>query len=640
MKKRICRSLAIYIVITFASPLLALNSRGQYLSGNDYLKKGLYPLAIEAYKKAIELNPYYKEAYHGLGKAYYGQELYKEAEASLNKAIELDTNYWQAYNDLALLYEHQGHLDKARENYEKALKISPQIAELHFNLARILTEENRLPSAIEEYKKVIRIDTGYIQAYVNLGDLYSRLGDLDRAAAYYKEAQRRNPGSAHVNLGDLYWRRGWDERAVSEYRKASAVLQDKTRALNRLSNIYIERKELDEAIKINREIIKISPKSAIAHYSLGLAYEIKGDLTEARKGYEEALSIDPYDQVARYHLEDLLLRVEPAASVIRREYARYRLESGNQYSLENNRALAAYAYKRAILLSPQDPSPRMRLAELYRREQLINETLNELVKVRDLDPADKDAMLRLEQTYRLLERSISRREAIDPASVPPSGVRLLLIKLSGGIVGHPGITDQMDEVLTFILGQFPQVSIIPDKSRDTAMKKLGIEKMGRIEDLFGVGKEVGAQYVFWAEITEGMDKIEVKARLVDLATLTDVEKNLFSSTNDRLETLPLKMAISIIENVPLEGVVVKIKPQEAIINLGVRHGLKIGAKLNVFRQGEPRKDLSGEPCESRQLIGQIEVTSIENTLAKGRILTYGLYERLKMYDLVSLVKEK
>lgn len=636
---------AFLIVIVLATPTFALSARGHYLSGDDYLKKGLYPLAINEYKKAIEINPYYKEAHHGLGKAYYAQGLYEEAKTFLNKAIELEANYWQAHNDLALVYERQGLLGEARESYDKALGISPQTPELHFNLARILTKEGKYSRAIERYQRVLRIDPGYICAYINLGNLYRHLENFDRAAAYYKEAARRDPKNiwAHIELGDLYRGRGWDERAVSEYRQALQILPDNTLTLSRLSGIYMARQEWDEAISINKRIIQISPKSAIAHYCLGRAYEKKGELTQARKKYEKALSIDPYNETARFYLENLLLQTEPSRSVLRREYAKQRLKAGRQYLLENRSPLAVYAYQRAILLSPQDPSLRFQLAELFAREQLINQTINELVKVRELDPIDEDVKFRLEQMYRLMKRSIAKKEGIEQVSIPPSGVRVLLVGLSPKVVVHPGISEQLDTVLSSLLNQFPQVFVVSDQMREESKTKLGIEKIDTIDDLFRVGSLVGAQFVLWGEVSERVDKLEAEFRLVDLATLNDIKKGSLSlSAKDRVESLSFKLASYVLEEIPLEGTVIKVKPHEAIVNLGAKHGLKVGAKLDVFQKAEVSRDpLTGEIIgESKRPIGQLEVTSIEDKLSKARILSYGLYEKLKRSDLVRLAKEK
>jgi tetratricopeptide (TPR) repeat protein len=53
--------------------------------------------ALEAYDKAIELDPNYVQAYNNKGAALVGLGRYREALEAYDKAIELDPNNVQAY---------------------------------------------------------------------------------------------------------------------------------------------------------------------------------------------------------------------------------------------------------------------------------------------------------------------------------------------------------------------------------------------------------------------------------------------------------------------------------------------------------------------------------------------------------------
>ncbi len=633
------------ILLAVPGPASTHSAKDYYLSGNNYLEEGMFSLAIDVYKKAVELNPYYKEAYYGLGKAYRAQDMHQEAEAFLGKAIELDTHYWQAHNELALVYEDQGLLDKAKEKYEKTILHFSEIPELHFNLARILTKQGKDAQAIAEYQKVLRIDPEYVLAHVNLGSLYLQLDDLDQAVTCYQQAAKLDPEGtlAHINLGDLYHKRGWDKQAADEYKKVLNISPDDPLVLSRLSNLHLAKREWNEAIKINKKRVASFPNSTTAHHSLGWAYQEKGNPSRARREYEEALKIDPDNEVARYYLENLLLRIEPSASLERRNYADYRLAKGDQYCLENKLPLAVYAYQRAIALSPQNPSPRLQLAELYGRQQHINQAITELTKARELTPAYKNAQFKLEEAYRALEKSISRKEGIDPASVPAPKVKMLLVKLSDKGTVRPGISAQMDNLISCIFNQSLKVSLIPIHHQRDAEKKLGIKEIDKIEDLFRVSKATGAQFALWGEITEEEERLDLKARLIDLSALNEVRKvDLSSRAKDRVEALSFGLASSILKKIPLEGVIIKVKPKEVIINLGARHGLEIGARLNVLKKGKVQRDpWTGKmPGKEREVIGQIEVISIEDNLSRARMLTYGLSEKIKESDIVCSIKEK
>jgi tetratricopeptide (TPR) repeat protein len=70
-----------------------------------YGEKGLYYEAVNAYKKAIELDPHSVEARMGLGEVYEDKGLYKEAIDEYRRVIDLDAKHTGALYNLALVYE-------------------------------------------------------------------------------------------------------------------------------------------------------------------------------------------------------------------------------------------------------------------------------------------------------------------------------------------------------------------------------------------------------------------------------------------------------------------------------------------------------------------------------------------------------
>lgn len=70
-----------------------------------YAEKGLYYESVNAYKRAIELDPQLVEARMGLGEVYEDKGLYKEAIEEYKRVIELDDKHTGALYNLALVYE-------------------------------------------------------------------------------------------------------------------------------------------------------------------------------------------------------------------------------------------------------------------------------------------------------------------------------------------------------------------------------------------------------------------------------------------------------------------------------------------------------------------------------------------------------
>ncbi len=59
----------------------------------------------------------------------------------------------------------------------------------------------------------------------------------------------------------------------------------------------------EEAVRINKEIIEVEPKSVEALNRLGRAYFELGDLEPSKKNFENALENDPYNQIASKFLK-------------------------------------------------------------------------------------------------------------------------------------------------------------------------------------------------------------------------------------------------------------------------------------------------------------------------------------------------
>ena len=122
------------------------------------------------YRKAIELNPNFAEAYNNLGNILRNKnqmpisvkaaetaldksadasiavaEFESEAEKYFRRAIELNPNYAEAYNNIGNLFNDTGRMEEAKEFYLKALSIKPNFALCHKNLAQIKTFDKSDP---------------------------------------------------------------------------------------------------------------------------------------------------------------------------------------------------------------------------------------------------------------------------------------------------------------------------------------------------------------------------------------------------------------------------------------------------------------------------------------------------------------
>ncbi|MGD1809200.1 tetratricopeptide repeat protein [Dapis sp. BLCC M126] len=87
-----------------------------------------------------------------------GVKLYKEgdlksAETAFRKAIELDSEFAEAYANLGSLLANQNNLPEAISQFENAVRLRPELAVLHYQLGVALYLENKRPEAVVSLTK-------------------------------------------------------------------------------------------------------------------------------------------------------------------------------------------------------------------------------------------------------------------------------------------------------------------------------------------------------------------------------------------------------------------------------------------------------------------------------------------------------
>lgn len=114
--------------------------------------------AIEAYKKAIELNPAAAGALLNMGTIHYKLRRFKEAEDFYRRAVAIDPRYALAHFNLGNLYDEMGNATLAEEHYLKALEINPHYADAHFNVALLCEKRGDPLRALRHWKAYLKLD--------------------------------------------------------------------------------------------------------------------------------------------------------------------------------------------------------------------------------------------------------------------------------------------------------------------------------------------------------------------------------------------------------------------------------------------------------------------------------------------------
>jgi tetratricopeptide (TPR) repeat protein len=143
------------------------SSANRLRESEEWFQKGLdleetgapIEASIEAYAKALELNPQAAGALVNLGTIYYRQRKFVEAEKYYREAIAADPDYPLAQFNLGNLYDEQNRLADAFDRYRRALALNPSYADAHFNIALLCERTGDSLKAVQHWKNYLKLDS-------------------------------------------------------------------------------------------------------------------------------------------------------------------------------------------------------------------------------------------------------------------------------------------------------------------------------------------------------------------------------------------------------------------------------------------------------------------------------------------------
>jgi tetratricopeptide (TPR) repeat protein len=132
--------------------------------GNTLLRLGRGPEAVEAFSRAVDLNPRLVEAQYNLGLLFMATNRRSEAAEHLEKAIAADPSYVPAQNGLAAVLASEGKYSAAVVHFRKAVELDPKNVLARANLGRTLSRLGQHAAAIEELKAALQLEPYQPQA--------------------------------------------------------------------------------------------------------------------------------------------------------------------------------------------------------------------------------------------------------------------------------------------------------------------------------------------------------------------------------------------------------------------------------------------------------------------------------------------
>jgi len=205
----------------------------------------------------------------------------------------------------AELQEANGDKAGAIASLRRAVDVEPGFAAAWRHLGILLGESRDALGAIAALEAGLRLDPGHAQAWNNLGSAQRLLGNLGAAERSFRRALSLRPGYllAAANLAEVQRDQGNALDAEATLRSALARETGTwfRPLLVMLAGLLRERGELDEAEKLYRQAIELSPRESGGQwFSLGSILAQRGEVERARDAYERASAAAPHDLRPRF----------------------------------------------------------------------------------------------------------------------------------------------------------------------------------------------------------------------------------------------------------------------------------------------------------------------------------------------------
>jgi tetratricopeptide (TPR) repeat protein len=215
-------------------------TRNNYLAyaglGSFFSAEGNIHAAIVNFRKALDINPRFAQAWNNLGIALNKKGDAENAKNCFMQALDSNPRLAETHVDLAILLTKEKRLDEAIVHYRAALELRPGDAQAHNNLGIALAAQGKSSDALRHFAEAVRLNPQYAKAQNNFANALAEQGKLQEAAAHYLAAIQLQPlhPDAHFNLGMVLVRQGRQAEATREFGRTLQLKPDYVEAQRQL----------------------------------------------------------------------------------------------------------------------------------------------------------------------------------------------------------------------------------------------------------------------------------------------------------------------------------------------------------------------------------------------------------------------
>ncbi len=261
----------------------------------------------ELLKRAVELDPEFKEAVYELGISYFRKGDYQDAIASLRWIHDGEASSFKeaglylrnAYTFRAAELNEQESFDAAHAAVSQALFLDADHASALLIMGKIAFNLRDWPAAVQALRRSVDIDPSLDEGWSKLGDALMRQNDYGAAVTAYERAVQLNPNEKQVQFHlNVAARRNRPEAWLTRYRDALQArnIEAAAEILKKAGRAHPDNLIITNRLaEVKSELAYTSAVAAVANHDWENAAKL---LEKIEAGYRDTASLQSRVQAA------------------------------------------------------------------------------------------------------------------------------------------------------------------------------------------------------------------------------------------------------------------------------------------------------------------------------------------------------
>ncbi len=623
------------------------NAEALALWGATMAATGEVDKARDAYERVLKMDPKRVSVAVALADLYNDHNQVQQARGVLEQAIEANPTSAAPLLALARLHEQEGQISAAEQAYRRAVRVedapttnlrlaqflqrTARINEAEQVLRRVDSQRPAVPTALPDFQLLSGKPADALDSYasaLNAKETSSTKAVNTSSQRLAREVSRERAllatrlVEADLELGEQA--KGSEQQEALQHARGhlaqyEADLDPATKAILE-AEIALFEGDLPKAMRLSETAVTLAPKSAPAHYVLGLSQQRAGEDRDARAQWLAALDQDVHFAPARLMLGEQALRQHDSKAAEQYVIAVVRDEPGNVRALnlfarvlaaEGRPGAAGLIAHRALAVDSAAAEPHLVLGQIALEQHKLGEALIHFEQAVLAQPHSASAVEGLTSVYRtghITRPILAKMERV--AAAPPASA--VLMEVAGRLYADHGWYEDAKRCLEQALRFNPK-----QKSAANALAKTyaATGRLGAAADSASRGDAKSAALLAAVRAEERNDvatAIENYERAVRQGDRSGVAAN-------NLAWLYAKLGTNLDRALELAQSAMSMSPNNPAVldTVGVVR-LRLRKYSEAIKALESAKQIAGENPGDRRLLAQIRQHLTEAYLRAGQ----------------------